>query len=177
MRSVVARTNAGFTLIELAVMGAVATVILFGLLAIWDTGLSAYASGEAQACVNEDLRRGMRAIVGEITEAAADSMDGVPADGVWYPQLTFSLTPGSAAGLTGWNEDTITYYVGGTRRDQLMRKTAEDHRVIANNVRVFRVRRSPDNDQRLEIVLRAYKTTHLAPTVRGCLYMKVHLRN
>ena len=156
------------------VVGAIVTIVLFALLGLWEVAWSSFASAEAQTRVNQELRKGVEFIVGDVTEAGVDTIAGVPADGVWYPSVTFEKPAGVASGELVWSGTAITYALGG---EQLLRTTAGDQRVVANRITSFKVRREAAAPAVLEFLVSSQQTSVNAPTVDGQLHFKVRLRN
>jgi prepilin-type N-terminal cleavage/methylation domain-containing protein len=170
------RNQDGFTLIEVTIAGVILVVILTAVLSAWDLGLSAFETAQAQACVNRELRRGLHAVVTDITEANAATLT-IPADDMWYETFSFEKPTAVWGGVAVGSGAVITYGLGGSTNDQLVRKSPGETRILANDVAAFKVRRSSADERVLEIVINTVKQAHLAPDVDGNLLLVVTVRN
>ena len=171
------RRQDGFTLVEMIVVSAIVTIVFLALFLLWDAGWSTLETAQAQAIVNQELRKGVDCLVSEVTEAGVSTIVGVPADDTWYGSLTFQTATDVVGGSTVWSADQIVYALGGTENRQLLRMCGDAVRVVANNIESFAVRRLSTDPAMTEIAVRSKSTTRKGHDVEEELNVKVRVRN
>jgi len=103
------RIRGGYTLIEGLTASVIGTLVVFGVLSTLIMGMSGWARGQGQINAESSGQRGMRAIVAELREAMAVTVD---ADG---KGLTYQLPARDGAG----NFSSPPVWDGVSRRIQL----------------------------------------------------------
>jgi Tfp pilus assembly protein PilV len=168
--------NAGFTLLEAVVSLAVFVVIELALFALWGVGLRSFDTAEAQAVVNQELRKSMDSFIEDVSEAGLATLGGIPPDDAWHSSMTFRTPAGVVGGTVQWSND-ITYSLGGQNNTQLRRVTGNQTRIIANDVVVFRARRLLASPNMVECEIRCRRTPHSVPPVESMLAVRVKVHN
>ena len=140
--------NRGFTILELLV----ATAIMAGMSGVFLATLrmnqQSWETSQSYLTVSGELRRGINEMSQELASSRLDQIGGVPADGVWYDEITFAVpedldgdgTVLDASGDMEWS-NPITY---STVAEQALREQdGSDDRVMANGVQVLEFKREP----------------------------------
>lgn len=166
----------GFALIE-AMMVLFIFVLLSGVMfTILATGRNAWEIGEVRIQLQQELRKGLDAIVEELRQASPDTITNVPADGRWYTTVTFRIPVDVVGGSIVWG-NSIQFLLGGLNGRQLLRRSGGTDSVLANNLIYLGVRRQTATPVIVEISLQGDKTTAKGNRVVSNLNFQVDLRN
>lgn len=121
--------SGGVTLVEVLIASSVMIVMCLALGTLMRWGMLFWKSEQNRIGISFELRRGVHSVARELTQTRADQVQLVPADGVWYPSISFSVpqdlngdgTVLDAAGAIEWNLSRITYSRGGLDNLQIRR--------------------------------------------------------
>lgn len=177
--------RAGFSFVELMVVTGIMALISGVLVAALRMGQQSWQVEEARMTVSMELRRGIDAMSRELASSQSGQLIGVPADGAWYPSVTFAVpqdlngdgTVLDSNGVLEWSPPVL-YSLGGTGGSQILRTQNNATRVLANGVTTLRFRRQAATPTVVEIsmtVLRGVNTGDF--TNQGTLTTRVRLRN
>ena len=88
------RRQDGFTLVEMIVVSAIVTIVFLALFLLWDAGWSTLETAQAQAIVNQELRKGVDCLVSEVTEAGVSTINVLRLCSTAFSILTRLAMPG-----------------------------------------------------------------------------------
>lgn len=163
----------GFSLTELMVVVAVATVLMGAAYGVFAICRISWESGQAQVDLEQDVRRGMLRIVWDLQQSGSSQIQGVPADGQAYPSITLAIPSQVAAdGTIVWGP-AFTYALGGNGGTQLLRGAT----VVANHMQALTFRRQAAAPLVMEVSLTAQKTTVQRAVIQSTLASRAQLRN
>ena len=133
----------GFTLVEVMITVLIFSALIGAIFTVLTTGRTAWMIGETQIDLQQNLRRGLDWITGELREAGASQISNGPedADDVWHPTISFKKPQDVVGGSIVWESDEIQYLLGGLNGKQLLRKVGSEEKILANNIASFQVRR------------------------------------
>ncbi len=170
---------------EMLMAFAIMAGMSLALMAALRMGQRSWKTQDAQTAVSAQLRQGMLSMTREIAESRAGWLS-IPADGVWYPNLTFRVpqdlngdgTVWDAAGVLEWSLP-VTYSVGGVDGNQVQRvQQGAAVRVVAYGVTALQFRRQPATPLMVEIALTVQKgLTTSGFANQANLNSRVRLRN
>lgn len=169
--------NKGFTLVEAMVTMLIFSILAGGLYAMLRAGDSSWQTNRVRVELQQELRKAIEWMKNDLREAGTSSIVDVPADGNWYPTITFKTPSGVSGGTIIWNTDAIQFLIGGTGGTQLLRTSGISSKVIAQSVSSVQFRRQPSSSDVLEIVLQGEKDTAQGSTINYQLDYKIQLRN
>ena len=150
----------GFVLSELVVSTGISAVIAVALLVAFKGGQISWRTGGAQMAASYEVRRGLDAMSRELLLSRSDQVD-VPADGSWYGSIIFHVpkdqngdgTVLDANGALEWSPTSVSFSLGGTSGDQILRTQGPATRVLANGVQTLQFRRVVAAPDRVEILM------------------------
>lgn len=124
------KNNAGFTLVEFMIASVMIIVFLLGVASVMIVGYRNWHINHAAITLNDDLVKGVRAMVRELREAGAASPNGIQILSPGSNGISFELpTAVGPLGPTAWQ--TIIYNLTGT---ELLRTEGMDVRVLATDI-------------------------------------------
>lgn len=174
----------GFTLVEIIIVLFIFTIISGAIFSVLKMGGLAWNLGDVQVAVQQDLRRGMNAMIRELRQSRSSVISGVPADDNYYSLIIFRVpedidNDGDVVddlGNVEWS-NSIQYSLGGYNNKQLLRVQDGTTSVLANNVNSLQLRRISVIPNILEIILLTQKVTIEGRSIQITLSSKVRLRN
>ncbi len=179
------RHRGGFTLMEMMVTMSIVVGISGVLVAVFRMNQQCWEVAQAHLSVSMELRRGMDEMSRELTSTQVAQVD-IPADGTWYPSITFSVpedvdgdgTVLDSSGAMEWS-DSITYSLGGETEEQALREQdGELDRVIANGVTELEFKRDAATPTVVEVRISVEKVVHTKDFPHtATLSTRVRLRN
>jgi len=128
-------------------------LVLGALCAAWQVGVRSWEVTEGRTMLQQQLRRAAVYMNEDFMQCGATTIDGCPADNVWYTSISFRKATGVLNGNPVWSPDVITYALGGLGNRQVVRTEGAVQKVVANNAVSFRVRRSPAMPSLLEFLI------------------------
>ncbi len=148
----------GFLLVEMVVALGIVALISGLLVLALRMNQQSWEVADAYLTTSNELRRGMQAISRELASANNASLN-IPADGNWYPGLTFRVPEdldgnGTVLDSNGVLElsSVIQYSLGGSDGAQIMRSQAGvTNRVLSDGVTSLLFRRQTANPRVVEI--------------------------
>ncbi len=145
--------QAGFSLLEMAIVCALMFLVLGALCAAWQVGVRSWEVTEGRTMLQQQLRKAAIYMHEDFMQCGATTIAGCPADNAWYTTISFRKATGVLNGNPVWSNDVITYALGGPSNRQLVRTESGVQKVVATNTTSFRVRRSPAMPSLLEFAL------------------------
>ncbi|MBU3912429.1 MAG: prepilin-type N-terminal cleavage/methylation domain-containing protein [Candidatus Omnitrophica bacterium] len=167
----------GFTLVEMMVTVFIFLLLIGALFTVLATGSTSWQIGDVRIELQQELRKGMDWIGGELRQGGTFTIEDVPADGSWYDKITFRKPQDVIDGNVVWENEEIQYLLGGSNDRQLLRKVDDEERILANNIISFQVRRQPTSPEIVEITLQADKRTVKGHIIELDLNFQIKLRN
>lgn len=167
--------NGGFTLAEALVTVVIFSIISGACLMIFLSGSDTWQANDVQVELQQELRKAMEWIKGDLLESGATTVVNVPVDGAWYTTITFRKSSGVSGGNIAWS-NTFQYLVGGSGAQLLRRPLggAAD-RIIAQDIQSVQFRRNTAN--LVEVSLQAQKNTVKGRSLSDNFVFTVKLRN
>lgn len=169
------KKNNGLSFVELLVVTAIFSGIIIIIFGILTSGRRAWLASEAQIDVNSSIRKAVRLMANELSEAAPGNVTitNINAD---EDRITFR-TPGSfTGGVVNWG-DQIQYSLGGINSEQLIRTNLNTGATefLGNYITILRF--SLPRADVVSIVVIAQKQSMSADTLQIQLNSQVALRN
>lgn len=170
-------SNRGFSFIELSVVAALSLFLVGAAITISLAGKKSFEIGDASITLQQELRKAEDWIVDELHQGGQGTVSTVPANGVWYNQITFRIPAAVSEGRIVWANTPIQYFLGGSGGKQLVRSAQDGLTILANDISSFQVRRQTDAPFIVEFVLAAQKQTIIGDTINADLNFSVKMRN
>jgi len=171
------QNKTGFSLTELMITLVIFTFLIAALYAVLTTGKASWQIGNAAIDVQQELRHSIDWIAEELRQSGSLAISNVPTDGNWRNTISFRLPAGISNGNLVWATQQIQYSLGGLDGRQLLRTSAGQQRVLANNIISFQIRRQAARRNIVEIALQAEKINALGSIVSTDLSFQIILRN
>jgi len=150
--------NKGLTLVEIILVIFLFSIILTAIFSVLAAARSSWKSGSSQLSVQQEARRGLNTMAGELRQARLSTITGVPADGSNNISVTFQIPDAISESSTTWSKN-IQYSVGGLNSAQLLRTQDGQQRVLANNVSALSFIRDTLAPATINISITAQKST------------------
>lgn len=152
----------GVTLVEVLIASSVMIVLCLALGTLMRWGMLFWKAQQNHIAISFELRRGVQAIVRELTQTRADQVQLAPADNAWYPSIRFAVpqdvngdgTVLDNAGALEWNPNPITYSRGGLDNLQIRRTQGAAVADTGLGVMDLAFRRTTANPSVVEIRMR-----------------------
>ena len=167
----------GYTLVEALMTTLIMAVILGAILMILLSGSESWQVNSAQVEANQEVRKAMEWMKQELIQGGSSTITNVPADGTWYPTITFKTASGVSGGVITWSSNTIQYLRGGTNSQQLLRRSGGVDKVIAIDMQALQFRRQSSSANVVEINVQAQKDTPRGTHLTASANFQVKLRN
>lgn len=164
----------GFTLVEALVTVVIFSIISGACLMIFLSGSDTWQTNDVQVELQQELRKAMEWIKGDLLEAGSTTVVNVPVNGTWYTTITFRKSAGVSGGNISWS-NTLQYLVGGSGVQLLRRPSGGSDRIIAQDIQSVQFRRTTTN--LVEVSLQAQKNTVKGRPLSDQLNFTVKLRN
>lgn len=179
---------------EMMVTIAIFLVITSALFLTLATGRTYWYSGSVQVTVQQEARRGLEYMAGELRQTRSSKIQGVPADGTWQTSIIFELPQdnnGNGDIVSGtdieWSGDTasggigtIRYSLAGLNNTQLIRTVSTspgNSKVLANNITSLLFMRPDRVTDVVNIEITAQKQTVQGYPISATLGTEIKLRN
>lgn len=175
-------SQSGFTLIEMMISVFIFTIITGATFIVLDTGRNSWQIGDAEVRVQDEVRRGLYAMMRELRQTKSSLISGVPADGGDYSSIIFRKPTGVSSGETDWSGqiqydiDTSDANSDGLT-DQLVRTSGGTTTVLANNITQLKFRRTASATNLLWVELTAQAQTPAGRTISDTSEIQVVFRN
>lgn len=170
---------------ELMVTMSIVVSISGVLVAVFRMNQQCWEVAQAHLSVSMELRRAMDEMSRELVSTQVAQVD-IPADGNWYPSITFSVpedvdgdgTVLDSSGVLEWS-DSITFSLGGETGEQALREQdGELDRIMANGVTELEFRREAATPNVVEVQMTVEKAVHTKDFPHtATLSTRVRLRN
>ena len=110
-RSSLARSRAGFTLLEMMVVLALLSTFVGSLLAVGSTSTRLCVTGATHANLESSARRALDRLADELTGARSDSLATLPESPLWQEQIDFDRVESMRAGdgRITWSSDRAEF--------------------------------------------------------------------
>ncbi|MFH1202625.1 MAG: prepilin-type N-terminal cleavage/methylation domain-containing protein [Candidatus Omnitrophota bacterium] len=181
--------NRGFSLIEMMITIAIFLIISSAIFLTLATGRTYWYTGNTKLSVQQEARRAMEYMVGELRQSRSSQISGVPSDGQYYNSIAFRVPQDrtdppdndlATAGDLEWS-DPITYSLvqveGISRIERTPSKITGKRQFIGNYVSGLTFRRDNFVPNVLEIEVIAQKQNAQNVTVSTKVQTNVKLRN
>lgn len=150
--------NKGLTLTEIIIVIFLFSIILTAIFTVLAAARTSWKSGSSQLSVQQEARRGLNAMAGELRQVRLSTITGVPADGSNNISVTFQIPVAISETGTTWSTN-IQYSLGGLNGAQLLRTQDGTQRVLANNVSLLNFTRDASAPATINISITAQKST------------------
>ena len=168
------KNKRGFTLVE-ALLSALLFSILYGAcVMVLIAGSNSWQVNNTKIEVQEEVRKAVNWMQGELVQAGVSTITNVPSDGTWYTTITFKTTTGVSSGSITWSSNTITYSLSS---NQLIRASGGVNKTIAQNIQTLQFRRQSTTPSLLEITMQGQKTTPKGTVLTASETLGIYLRN
>lgn len=167
----------GFSLVEVIVTVVLFSVIAGACFAIFLSGSDSWQVNSVKLELQQELRKAADWMRQDLWEAGVSTITNVPADGNWYPTITFRVSNGVSSGNILWSANTIQFLLGGTNSNQLQRQSAAQTKIIAQDIQTLQFRRQAATPSILEVSLAAQKRTTKGALLTQNTTFKITLRN
>lgn len=169
--------NSGFTLVETMVTMLIFSMLIGGLYATAAVGENSWQVNQVRVELQQELRKSMEWMKYDLQETGANAITNVPADGSWYPTITFKKPTGVSGSAIAWNLTTTQFVLGGANSNQLQRIDSSGTTPLAHDVQILQFRRQVATSDILEIAMIGQKTTVKGDPISYQLAFQVQLRN
>ncbi len=169
----------GFSLVEVLVTVMIFAALTAAVATVLFVGQSSWQNNSVQAEMQQELRKAMDWMKGDLRETTATAITAGPtsADDTAYTSITFYLPTGVSGNAITWSANTTQFVLGGTGANELHRIENSVTRVIAHNIQSLGFRRMAAAPNIIEIILQAQKNTIKGSTVTLNLTFDIQMRN
>ena len=167
----------GISMVEMMVVVLIFMIIVSAMYTLTAAGNISWQTNKVKIELQQELRKAIDYMVGDLRQAGSISIVDVPADGTWYDTITFKIPAGVTSGHLIWSTNTIQYVLGGTGNDQIQRILGASNRIVSNNVNSMQFRRFPAEADTIQVALQAQDTTTLGLVMDYDLQFKIQMRN
>lgn len=171
------KKDSSFTLLEVVIAMAILSVLSGAFASTVIAGKRSWSTAEAHIQLQQELRKSMNEMVGDLCQGGASMINGVYPDGSWYSTIIFRRPSDVINGILVWENNTVQYSLGGQNMKQLMRTSGAEQRVVGNNIASFQMRRNPVTPSIVEIALQGNKQIIEGDLITARSNCQVELRN
>lgn len=152
------KRDRALTLIEVIIVVFLFSIIPLAIFSALASAKTSWQSSCSQLNVQQEARRGIRAMSRELRQAQLSTIAGVPPDGLSYNSITFRIPVAIGESGTTWSSN-IQYSLGGIDSSQLLRTQNGGQRVMANNISALTFSRNAMTPETIDISITSQKNT------------------
>ena len=178
------KRDRGFTFMEIMIVSAIVAGIFLVLAAVVRMSQQSLQVQHNTMTVSHELRRGIQEMSRDLAEASANVVS-IPADGRWYPTITYQIpqdldlngTVLNALGNVEWSQP-VTLALGGAGANQVQRTQGGNTRVVSYGVTKLQFRRQALTPQVVEMDLTVQRGATTGGFIQQSnLTSRIRLRN
>ncbi len=164
----------GITLVETLITALIFAFLVGGVYLTLIVGIGSWQANDVRIELQQELRKSMDWMIGDLRQGGVSTITNVPADGNWYSTITFKTSTGVSNGNIVWSADTIQYVLSS---NQLQRINGAQTKLIAQDIQSLQIRRQASTPSIVEVSLQDQKKTSTGHQINVTLNFKVELRN
>lgn len=165
----------GFTLVEVLVSVLIFAFISAAIFMVLSVGKASWYTGDAEIELNQEMRKALMIINGQLRQSGSAVISGVPANDNYYTSITFKVSQGvGTSGSIQWSEN-INYSLNVNH--QIISLKAGVSSILANNITSLQFRRPSGNPDIIESYITAQKNTAGGRSLQDSITSSVKMRN